>query len=276
MIPLRPEAVPFLSEFCAVVVGLVLLIGCTNATGMMLARAARRRREIAIRLALGASRFRLIRQLLAESMLIAAGAGVLGLLLTLWYVRTVSPLRVPLPMPVTYEMGIDARTLVFTMGVTVFTGLAFGLFPALQATRTDITAPLKEGGNVFFRRRRQLNARNLLLLFQVAASLTLLLIVALLSLGIQNTMGFQAGFKPEDLYLISLDPVRDGYSGEQAAKLFTNLAQRVGRLPSVTSASVTDNERRRGVAHILHSGGGRGPFPHHAGGTEVRRGKGIL
>ena len=220
--------------------GLVLLIACANVANMMLARAADRRKEIAVRLALGASRARLIRQLLTESMLVAAGAGVLGFILCVWLMHLFSQLRMPLPIPVAFDLNPDGHALVFTLGVTVLTGLGFGLAPALQATRTDLTPALKEGGNLHLRKYRRLSLRNALVLSQVAASLTLLLLTGFMGLGIQSALGIQEGFNPKNLYLISVDPVRDGYSAGRATDFFQKLLDRAKRLPSVTAASLTD------------------------------------
>ena len=171
MVPVRPQDLPRLTAFPIVLVGLVLLLACSNVANMMLARASGRRREIAVRLALGASRARLVRQLLTESMLIAVGAGVLGLTLTLWILRWSTQLKMPLPIPVNVAITPDGRVLCFTLILTLLTGLAFGLVPALQATRQDLTPALKEGGAGNIRRYRGLSLRNALVLAQVSASL---------------------------------------------------------------------------------------------------------
>jgi len=240
VLPIRKQDRPYFTEVLMILGGLVLLIACSNAANMMLARAADRRREIAVRLSLGASRARLIRQLLTESMLVAAGAGVLGFILTVWLMHLASQMRMPYPMPVAFDLTPDWHALLFALGVTGLTGLAFGLVPALQATRTDLTPALKEGGNIQLRRHRRLSLRNGLMLCQMAGSLTLLLLTGFLGLGIQTTMGIQQGFDSRNLYLISLDPVRDGYSGSQAEVLFEKILERVKRLPSVTAATLTD------------------------------------
>jgi predicted permease len=240
VLPIRKQDRPFFTEVLMVLGGLVLLIACANVANMMLARAAERRREIAVRLSLGASRARLIRQLLTESMLVAAGAGALGLILTVWLMNLASQMRMPYPMPVAFDLTPDWRALLFALGVTGFTGLAFGLVPALQATRADLTPALKEGGNIQLRRHRRLSLRNGLMLCQMAGSLTLLLLTGFLGLGIQTTMGIQQGSDARNLFLISLDPVRDGYSGAQAAALFEKVLDRVKRLPSVIAATLTD------------------------------------
>jgi predicted permease len=240
ILPIRKQDLPFFKEFLMVMAGLVMLIACSNVANMMLARAADRRKEIAVRLALGASRARLIRQLLTESMLVAFGAGVVGFIVSVWLMRFSSRMRMPYPIPISFDMTPDLRALLFTLALTVFTGLAFGLAPALQSTRTDLAPALKEGGNVQLRGHRRWSLRNGLVLCQMAASLTLLLLTGYMGLGIQSSLGIQEGFNPRNLYLISIDPIRDGYSGQQAAIFSEKLLDRVKRLPMVTAASLTD------------------------------------
>jgi predicted permease len=230
-----------------VLAALMLLVACTNVANMMLARATARRREISVRLALGASRARLIRQLLTESMLIAAGAGVVGWAFAVRLMRLLSQadvmrvgFRSPFPIPVSATLAPDGRTLIATIALAVFTGLAFGLAPALRSTRADLTASLKDGGSIRLRRYGLFNVRNFLMVSQTAAALTLLLITGILARGYQKAFAMDVGFNPNDLYTISLDPVRDGYSGAQATAFFERLRERVRALPSVTSASLSD------------------------------------
>ena len=159
--PVRPQDLPKLTAFPLVLVGLILLLACSNVANMMLARAAGRRREIAVRLALGASRARLVRQLLTESMLIAVGVRrCWALTLTLWILRWSTQIKMPLPIPINFDITPDGRVLFFTLILTLLTGLAFGLVPALQATRQDLTPALKEGGAANLRRYRGLSLRN--------------------------------------------------------------------------------------------------------------------
>ncbi|HEV8037425.1 MAG TPA: ABC transporter permease [Bryobacteraceae bacterium] len=240
MLPIRKQDLPFFKEFLMVMAGLVMLIACSNVANMMLAKAAGRRREIAVRLALGASRARLIRQLMTESMLVAVAAGVLGFILSAWLMRWASHMTMPLPIPVSFDMNPDARVLIFTVALTVFTGLVFGLAPALETTQTDLGPALKQGGNIQLRRHRRWSLRNGLVLCQMAASLMLLLITGYMGLGIQSSLGFQQGFNPRNLYLVAVDPIRDGYTGAQATAFFEKLLDRVRRLPAVTAASLTD------------------------------------
>src|SRR5215472_1020595 len=239
-IPLGKRDKPFFTTFFTVMAGLILMIACANVANMMLARAAGRRREIAVRLALGAGRGRIVRQLVTESLLVAGGAGVIGALASAWLMRAVGGLRMPLPIPVQYDfMAPDLRVLLLTIAISLATGVAFGLAPALQATRSALTPALKEGGNIQLRRYRRLSLRNVLMVSQVAGSLTLLVILGFLSIGIQSTLGVQAGFNPANLYLISLDPTRDGYTPERSVAFLPKLLDRVQALPSVSAASLT-------------------------------------
>ena len=240
MMPVQKKDLPFFREFLTVLGGLVLLIACANVANMMLARAADRRKEISVRLARGASRGRLIRQLLSESLLLAAAAAPPAFLLSMWLMHLASTMKMPLPIPLTFDLAPDWHALVFTFFITALTGVAFGLVPALQATRADLVTALKEGGNVRVRKHRALNMRNVLVLCQMAASLTLLLMTGYLGLGIQSTLGVQQGFDPKNVYLIALDPVRDGYSPQRAVDFFDKLLKRVRTLPGVVSACLTD------------------------------------
>jgi predicted permease len=240
LVPLRKQDVPFFREFLLVLGGLVLLIACANVANMMLARAADRRREIAVRLSLGASRARLVRQLLTESMLLSSGAAIPAFPLCVWFMHLFSHFRMPWPIPVSLDLSPDWRALVFTFAITAVTGLAFGIAPARQATRADLVSSLKEGGGGGVHRRRALNVRNGLVLCQMAASLSLLLLTGYLGFGIQSTLGVQEGFNPHNLYLVSLDPVRDGYSPSRTAAFLDNLLERVKAMPGIAAACLTD------------------------------------
>jgi macrolide transport system ATP-binding/permease protein len=245
LLPVRKQDLPFLTTFFTVLGGMILLIASSNVANMMLARSADRRREIAIRLALGASRSRLMRQLMTESMLVAVASGVLGFLMAMGLMHLASLEKLPYPMPLSLQLAPDGRVLLFTLGLTAFTGMAFGVIPAWRATRTDLTPALKEGGNVQLRRFRRTRwvpgLRNMLVLSQVAGSLALLLLTGFLVIGHQRMTGGETGFDARRLYMISLDPVRDGYSGARATAFFEKLLERVKALPSISSASLADS-----------------------------------
>ncbi len=241
MLPVPKRDIPFLTGFYTLLGGMILLIASANVANMLLARAAGRRREIAMRLALGAGRGRLIRQLLTESMLVAGGAGVLGLLLAEWLMGLASQAKIPWPMPLHFHLEPDARVVLFSIGLTLFTGLAFGLVPALQATRGDLVPALKEGGDVRLHRFRRLSLRNLLVVAQVAGSLALLQMTGFLVVAQQKMTGIETGFDARHLSLLSLDPIRDGYSGERAAAFFRKLHDRLKTDPAILAASYADS-----------------------------------
>jgi macrolide transport system ATP-binding/permease protein len=240
LLPLRKQDLPFFTSFLTIMAVLIMLIACANVANMMLARGARRRREIAVRLALGASRARLIRQLLTESTMLAIASGVVGFLAATWLMTLGSQVRMPFPMPVAFDFRPDGRVLMLTLALSLCTSLVCGLAPAWQATKTDLAATLKEGGDLLFGAHRRFSLRNALIVLQVAGSLTLLVVLGLLALGIQTILGIQSGFNPKNLYSLALDPVRDGYSGARAAAFFETLLRRVQMLPSVTAATLTE------------------------------------
>lgn len=249
LMPVEKKDLPLLSGFFAVLGGMVLLIASFNVANMTLARAAGRRKEIAMRLALGAGRARLVRQLLVESLLLAFASGALGLLLSEWLMRLAGNMRLPYPMPLHYDLTPDFHVLVFCTALTLFTALAFGLVPALQATRSDLTPALKEGGALLLPRRRGLSFRNGLMIAQVAASLSLLLITGFLVIGHRRIADIRVGFDTARLTLISLDPIRDGYTPGQARDFFSRLTDRLRRLPGVASASISDDVPMTMIGH---------------------------
>ncbi|MCP5110426.1 MAG: FtsX-like permease family protein, partial [bacterium] len=203
-----------------------------------LARGTARGGEIAVRLALGASRARLVRLFLVESLAYAAAGGILGFVFAFGLVGMIPQLGIQAPR--LHEVSVDGRVLGVMSLVTICTGVLFGLAPALQATRTDLTPALKEGGTIRLRKYRRLSLRNMLVLHQVAGSLMLLLLTGTIVVGYQRTMGTEVGFDPADLYLVSLDPIRDGYSGEQSAAFFQRLLEGVQRHAGVRAASLTE------------------------------------
>lgn len=240
LIPTRERDRKLFTFLPIVVIALLLLIACSNVTNMLLARALDRRREVALQLAIGASRARLIRQLIMEGLLIASAAGLLGFALTCWLMHLLSRLRLPHAMPVRFDVEVDWRVLVFTIGLTTLTGLAIALLPAFQVTRPDLVPALKEGGHLQIRKRRVFSLRNLLVISQMAGSLTLLLVISYIVFGISRTMSAASGFDPRNVQLISIDPVRDGYSDSQSEEFYPRLLDRVKTLPGIISATWTE------------------------------------
>jgi predicted permease len=240
LIPIRQRELGFFAFLPMVVIALLLLIACSNVVNMLLARALDRRREVAVQLAMGASRARLIRQLIMEGMLIASGAGALGFALTCWLMHLLSRLRLPHAMPVRFNVEVDWRVLVFTIGLTALAGLAIGLLPAVQATSPELVPALKEGVNLQLRKNRAFSVRNLLVVSQMAGSLTLLLVTGYIVFGMKSMMSGATGFDAGNTQLISVDPIRDGYSASQAEEFYPKLLDKVKALPGVVAATWTE------------------------------------
>ena len=215
-------------------VGLVLLIACANVSNLMLARAAARRKEIAVRLALGASRFRLIRLLLTESLLLAILGGAVGLALAV-----VLP---PILFSVIPEIGLDidfkpnATVFAYMFSVSLITGVVFGLAPAIQSTKPNLTDALKSAKTKPRISRPRL--RNLLVIGQVAVSLVLLIGAGLLVRGLQQAQSADLGFNEKNLVVLSMDLPTQGYDEARAATLHAQLAERLKALAVVQSVSL--------------------------------------
>jgi macrolide transport system ATP-binding/permease protein len=219
-------------------VGLVLLLACTNLANLLLARAAERRREIGVRLALGASRFQLVRQLLTESMLLAFGGGVLGFLLAFWLVDLIVAFKPPVDVPLSLELYIDYRVFLFTCLLTFATGLLFGILPALQATKTDLLSALKDeagGGSL-----RGSRLKNGLIVFQVAVSVMLLIGGGLMLRSLQNAQTVNLGFNPQNAIELSFDLRLQGYTEGQGREFQKRLLEAVSALPGVEGAGLAD------------------------------------
>ncbi len=219
-----------------VIVGLVLLIACANVGNLLLARASSRQREVAVRLALGASRRRLVRQLLTESLLLALLGGALGLLVARWILSFLLSLIVSGPK---LAVGLDPQVLAFTLGVSVLTALLFGLVPARRATRVELDPALKSRTVISGEPGRGIGLRQGLVISQVALSLLLLVVAGLFLRSLQNLRDQELGFRSEGVLLVDIDPQGGGYSPEQLPGLYRDLVQRLEALPGVDSASLS-------------------------------------
>ncbi|MFN7949880.1 MAG: ABC transporter permease [Blastocatellia bacterium] len=221
-------------------VGLVLLVACANVANLLLARATVRRREIAVRLALGAGRLRLVRQLLTESVMLAAGGGALGLLLAGWLsdlFRLGAPKLDFATMDFDYDLSLDYRVLGFTLAASVLTGVLFGLAPALQASRPNLVAALKGETGAASAGRRRFNLRNLLVVAQLALSLMLLFSAGLLIKSMRNAQSMNPGFRTDHLLMASVNVDLHGYDEARGRRFFRELDERLRRLPGVEQVS---------------------------------------
>jgi macrolide transport system ATP-binding/permease protein len=217
---------------------LLLLIACTNVAGLLVARGAARRKEIALRLALGASRARLIHQLLTESLLIALPGGVLGLFLSLWAKDVMSGRFYSVDSEgyrLFYDLSLDWRVLIYALGLTLVTGLLFGLAPALQATRHDLTRWLKDSGAQYGSRHNRL--RGNLVRVQVALSLALLVSAGVMARSAANVQA-GANFDPENVALLRLRPRLVQYTPAKAQQFTREVVRRLEATPGVRSVSL--------------------------------------
>ena len=241
-IPNMRRNISMVSSFLMVLIGLVLLIACANVMNVLLARAATRQKEFAIRLSIGAVRRRLIRQLLTESFLLAALGGIAGLIVTLLLTRVMSAYRPPTPPPFTFEPNIqvDVRVLVFTLLLSLATGIIFGLLPALQASKPNLVTSLKDDASLNSRRFRRFNLRNAIVIAQVAVSLVLLITAALFVRSVQKMQGVDPGFNTENAFLMNVDLDLQGYTKARGREFYRQLTERLRALPGVQSVSMTN------------------------------------
>jgi putative ABC transport system permease protein len=216
-------------------VSFVLLIACANVANLLLASAATRQKEMAIRAALGASRFRVIRQLLTESLILAFAGGVAGLLLAIWGVALMTRL-LPQNFPRLGEINLDWRVVVFTLLASVLTGILFGLAPALHLSKSDVHESLKESGRGTVGGRRQNRLRNLLIVSEVALSVVLLIGAGLLFRSFLRLQAVNTGFTSEQLLTLRVSPAGSNYRRDADYIAFYNqVLQRTSAIPGVVS-----------------------------------------
>jgi predicted permease len=223
-------------------VGIILLIACSNVAGLMLARAAARQKEMAMRLALGAGRARVVRQLLTESVMLAAAGGILGIAFASWGTHAiVSFVSTNQPRPLAFATDIDMRVLGFTVAVSLFTGILFGLAPAFRGARVDLTPALKEGTGattgLAHRGGRHFSIGNALVVTQVALAIVVLVGAGLLVRTLQNLRSIDVGFDSHNLVLFGINPSLAGYKDEQIDSFYRDLQGRLAETPGVRSAS---------------------------------------
>ena len=217
-------------------VGFVLLISCANVANLMLVHATSRKREIAVRTALGATRSRLVRLLLTESLLLSLAGGTAGILLAMWFVRAFATI-VPQTFPRHEEIRVDTVVLMFTFLTSVVTGLAFGLAPVLQSIKVDLTHALKAGGRTVAEGGRSLRLRNLLVTAQLSLTLMLLIGAALMVQSFMRLGNVSPGFNPDRLLTMEVSLPIDNYPRARRPLVFQQLIQRTQTLPGVVSVA---------------------------------------
>jgi predicted permease len=216
-----------------IAVGLVLAIACANVAGMLLARASARHRELAIRLAIGASRWRIVRQLLTESAVLGAIGAALGVVLAAWVTRFFTTIDLPLPIPLSLDLRVDGRVLAFTAAVAIFTGLLAGLAPALRASRTSVVMDIKGAPEQARVGRIRWSVRDALVVSQMAVTVVLLVTAALLVRSLLASRAADVGFPTAGLAIVSGDTSMVGYTPERSAEFWKEVERRVRALPGV-------------------------------------------
>ena len=223
-----------------VVVGMVLLIACANVASMLLARASGRQKEIGIRLAIGATRLRIVRQLITESLVMALMGSAAGLALAWVLLRGAMTMSLPFPIPLTFGLQMDGRVLAFSMAVTMVAGLVAGLAPALKATKLDLVGELKGDVAVVPASRRRFTLRDSLVASQMAVTTVLLVVAGLLSRSLLSAQKSTVGFRTEGVAVLSAELDMIGYSPERGKAFWDQAARRVRAIPGVEAVALTE------------------------------------
>jgi predicted permease len=238
--PRDKAAVMMFLAALTVVALLVLCIACANVANMFLAQASGRQRETAVRLALGATRRHLLRQMLTESVLLALGGGLTGVAVSLWATKALAAFRFPAPVPLDLGINVDWRALLYTLVLSVAGGILFGLAPAWAVARPLIANGLR-GEDVLARPGRMLSLRNILVVSQIAMSLVLLCATGLFLRSLENASKIDIGFRSRGILMMAVDPRLHGYSPDRTTQFLDQLRKRVAALPGVVSATYTDS-----------------------------------
>ena len=224
----------------SVVVLLVLCIACANVANLLLAQTAGRQREMAVRLALGATRARILRQMILESLLLSVAGGTVGVALSVWATRALSTFRLPAPVPIDLTLSVDWRVVAYTFALSVGAGLFFGIVPAWAASRPMLTNALK-GEDVLACPGRKITLRSILIVSQIAMCLVLLTATGLFLRSLQAAANIDIGFRSNGIVSVQVDPRVHGYTAERAVQFFQQLRQNIAAQPGVLSAVITDS-----------------------------------
>jgi predicted permease len=235
--PHSADSNPFVAGVFLLLVGLVLLVACVNVVNLLLARATVRQRELAVRAALGAGRTRLIRQLLTESLVLAAAGAIAGAALGRWLSAMLASITLPMDLPLRFDLGFDWRVFGYIATIAVGAGIAVGLVPALRASRMDINDALREGGRGLADGSTRHRLRSVLVVCQVAVSLVLLVAAGLFVRSVQRAQSVDLGFHPQRVLNASMDVGQQAYTETRGRAFYRDLEERVRALPGVESVS---------------------------------------
>ncbi|MGH9805606.1 MAG: ABC transporter permease [Candidatus Acidiferrales bacterium] len=230
--------VPLIAGLLLAVVGLVLLIACANVANLLLARAATRQKEISVRLAMGAGRLRLVRQLLTESVVLALVGGAIGLLVAYWATDLLAAFQPPGAVGFALEAEVNPRVLAFTLLVSLLTGVIFGLAPAMHSSRPDIHENLKEGGRGTTETTSG-RLRSLLVISEVALAVVALIGAGLFVRSLRSAMSIDPGFQTGNMTTLNLDVSLQGYEAAAGQEFYRQLVERVQGIAGVESATLT-------------------------------------
>ncbi|HEX5235099.1 MAG TPA: ADOP family duplicated permease [Silvibacterium sp.] len=228
-----------ITGFYAALMAIVTAIACLNLATMLLARGANRRRELAIRLGVGASRFRLVRQMVTEGILLSLMGGIAGFGLAYVFEALNAHMRAPAGAPLRPDTTVDWHTAVFAFVLAVVCGIGFSVLPAWQATKTDVAPALKGESALQLSGHKRFGLRNLGMAAQVAGSLMLLLVTGFLVLGFMKSNGLQTNFNKKTMAFLSVDPLRDGYTPKKAEAFFESLQEKLKGSSKVTSFALS-------------------------------------
>jgi predicted permease len=237
----------------SVVVLLVLCIACANVTNLMLAQTLGRQREMAVRLALGATRARLLRQILLESLLLSCAGGALGVLLSIFATRGLSMVKLPAPVPLDLTVSVNSDVLAFSFALSVAAGLLFGFAPAWLASHPRLANALK-GEDTLVRPGRRIPLRNVLIVVQISMCVVLLSSTGLFLRSLQQAANIEVGFRSSGIISMQVDPRVNGYTPQRIVQFLADARERVAAIPGASSAAVTDM--------VPLSGGGRSDGMH--------------
>jgi predicted permease len=238
-IPSMVNSAPFVSVLFLALGALVLVLACMNVGNVLLVRAAAREREMAVRAALGSGRARLVRQVLSESLALAALGGIAGILLGSWASAAIGAIPIGTDLPAAMDLSFDWRVFAYALAATLLAGAVAGLWPALAASRADIAGILHASGRSGSAARGSRRLRSALVVVQVAGSLTLLIVAGLFARGLSSMRGMDLGFEPRHMATLTTDTAYAGYDAPRASSFYRDLERRVRDLPGVEAAALS-------------------------------------
>jgi predicted permease len=236
-VPKVASAIPVIAALFLVLAGVVLVLACMNVANLMLVRATTRQREISVRMALGASRLRVVRQLLTESIVLALLSAFSGVLLGMWASNAVGSINLGTKLPLVLDFGFDWRVFNYSLLAALITGVIVGAWPAFRAARGGLSAGLQEGSRGSSAGAGRLRVRSILVVAQVACSLMLLVVAARFLRSLDNAQHMALGFEPDNVINVMLDPHQVGYDQTRTTEFYRELERRLRALPGVQSSA---------------------------------------